>query len=222
MKRHLIPTLVLAALTMGLLACPKASTTDPTDPTSPAETAGDPCQSDDDCVVSCQEPGNCCGQFCTCSHVYSKQHDQEIGAANSQQCGASYPMCPKANCRRSTHKTVAKCQQGHCVATRMEIADKCDIDTDCKVSCRVRGQCCAPACDPCSQAYTRRKLEEIERWHRTNCAEVECAKVECVAPTEVSHHLACQMPYHRPFVSLGRAQFANTRTATWEAKNRAV
>ena len=108
----------LIALTLLLSACPKGSTPPPVDNTGGggASEAGE-CQSDDDCVVSCSRPNECCDQLCPpCEQAFSKAELEAHLSWQGPACAAT--SCPVAKCMAPTEETFAKCEAGQCVTGR--------------------------------------------------------------------------------------------------------
>jgi hypothetical protein len=100
---------------------PEPPVSDP-DPEPPGNTGGDPtqagaCRTDDDCVVSCARPTECCDQLCEpCEQVWPRSELEAHEAWRGGSCaGAS---CPVARCRAPVETTSARCEAGACVLVR--------------------------------------------------------------------------------------------------------
>ncbi len=63
---------------------------------------------------------------------------------------------------------------------------RCEADADCVVSCARAGQCCDQLCPPCSQAFHRDALAELQKWRAASCAAASCPVAKCMAPKEDS------------------------------------
>lgn len=79
------------------------------------------CASDDDCVISCDIPNDCCGEACQCDRPYHRDHEDAIREANAKKCAIIDPDCPQYDCDRPTDDIVPVCVAGACRAKRVPL-----------------------------------------------------------------------------------------------------
>ena len=118
--------LLIAAAILALAACKKdapATQTPPgnTDPGAGSGTAAasgpGSCTTDEDCVVTCARPRECCDQLCPpCEQVMTRDELMTVERWREEQCGAT--ECPMAKCMAPTEETFARCEQGTCTLDR--------------------------------------------------------------------------------------------------------
>ena len=77
------------------------------------------CTSDADCRVSCDRPGDCCGQGCECTGAYHKDQLRDMQAKNRESCAKSDYYCREYDCDKPTHDVEPECQEGLCTAVRV-------------------------------------------------------------------------------------------------------
>jgi hypothetical protein len=126
----------IAFALMSVAACHKSSgpPPEPTGTDAPAPSAGGEagggdapaaamaCKSDDDCVVSCARPSECCNQLCPpCEQVFTKDALAALETWKSQNCAAV--SCPMAKCMAPKEQTVARCTSGTCTIERVPAAN---------------------------------------------------------------------------------------------------
>jgi hypothetical protein len=160
------------------------------------------CTADEDCTVSCELPGDCCGQGCDCDAVYHVEEYDELRQANQAACTGE-ESCDQYRCPRSEFEKSARCRDARCelvrtpVGSRMEngffmaegapdplactTPDECTGDT---VS--AEGGCCN---DPYSlRAHSKSYAAWLYRW-RTE--DDRCSVVECPPPPNPSEPPDC-------------------------------
>jgi hypothetical protein len=91
------------------------------EPGTPAPTAMT-CSTDDDCVVSCARPSECCDQLCPpCEQIFNKEAFAALDKWKGEHCAAV--SCPMAKCMAPKEQTVARCTSGTCTIDRVPVAN---------------------------------------------------------------------------------------------------
>ena len=62
------------------------------------EVAFTPCESDDECLISCVEADSCCTKHCSCTNARHGKDDQAILAKRRDCTGFAYETCPQESC----------------------------------------------------------------------------------------------------------------------------
>ena len=159
------------------------------DAAAPAEVNGFACERNDDCVVSCVEKGDCCGQLCQCSNAYHKRELEAARKANSETCGKLRRDCPVASCPAPTGDLVPACVDKKCTAVEVPhySPDKrytCKTDDECVVTKVLPNNCCGQVCFA-SAVYHKDELTAIEAVNARRCTEElkpECPMAKCAKP----------------------------------------
>ncbi len=104
-------SLTLAAACSG--SSTPATSTPPTD-NSGGTVADGECTADDDCVISCAAPEQCCdAQLCPpCQQVYTRSELAALETWKSESCADE--SCPMAKCMAPTEQAMAVCNAGQC------------------------------------------------------------------------------------------------------------
>jgi hypothetical protein len=110
--------ILLLASAFAIAACSGSSTPSSTPAPDPVDNSGGSaaaeCASDDDCVVSCAVPEQCCdAQLCEpCQQVYTRAELAAIDDWRARSCAGE--SCPMAKCMAPTEQAVAVCSAGQC------------------------------------------------------------------------------------------------------------
>jgi hypothetical protein len=114
------------AIVIGLAACSGKSSPEPATPENttpdpdPDPVAAGGCATDDDCVISCAQPDECCDQLCPpCEQAWLRSDLDAHEAWRGPACAAT--SCPVAKCMAPTEETIARCREGACVVERRPI-----------------------------------------------------------------------------------------------------
>jgi hypothetical protein len=115
--RSVLPFALATTLALALSACSRGALPGP-EP-GPGNAGGTPaadgvCRSDDDCVISCAQPDECCGQLCPpCEQAW---HRDALAAHRVwSESACEDVVCPVARCMAPDHDTDAVCRAGACV-----------------------------------------------------------------------------------------------------------
>jgi len=102
---------LIALLVVSSVACLKAP--------APGDAAA-ACQTDADCVVSCERPNECCDQLCPpCAQVFTRASLEALRAWRASRCGGT--SCPVAKCAAPGEQSVAHCRAGQCALERVPL-----------------------------------------------------------------------------------------------------
>lgn len=147
------------------------------------------CTSDSECRVSCESPGDCCGQGCSCTNVYVEAEYQAFHAANEARCTSEHHKnCDQYKCAMPNHKTIAKCVNGACEGTKVPITSMDEgyfrtPDSPDPLVCTKADDCIGntlPTDDGCCNApttlgvYSKSYWAWINSWRAENCESVDC------------------------------------------------
>ncbi len=98
-----------------LVACTTTAETD--DTSKPHDAKAYVCQTDADCVMSCESRDECCTNPCGCDTVRHKLEHADIQRHNRAECALDDVDCPSAGaCDPSYAYATPRCREGTCVA----------------------------------------------------------------------------------------------------------
>jgi hypothetical protein len=73
------------------------------------------CTTSADCIIVCQDPGNCCAGQCGCKHAVNSSQLESMHAAWALACSKP-TKCPEVGC--ALEQFHAECEKGACIARR--------------------------------------------------------------------------------------------------------
>lgn len=146
------------------------------------------CSTDQECRVTCESPGSCCGQGCECTHVYVEAEFQAFHAENTKRCAEKTEECDQYSCTEPTHKTIAMCVDGACKGKRIPITTVKDgyfraASSPEPLTCKIANDCIGdtlPTATGCCNAptslgvYNKSYKAWLTSWRTENCEDATC------------------------------------------------
>jgi hypothetical protein len=192
---------------LGCSASPRASDSAAEDSKIEQREPATACKEDDDCLLSCLEAGNCCGEppFCTQARHWDDHH--AIQATRTNCLGFDYNSCPTPDHTVPSEVAIPVCKRKRCEVKMIpregppapiDLAGydrSCSQTSDCVV---VHNQPCAK----CGCGHDPINVKEVDRF-REAIAAVKCPPYDlwpdivcgdCMEPTPVCDAGQCKVP----------------------------
>jgi hypothetical protein len=112
----LVITLVLGCTTSTSSDDKPAKSTEPAKPEEPQTK----CDDDDDCRLSCIEPGNCCGEPPFCDKARHWDDHAKVEATRTNCLDFDYQTCPQADHAVPDEVALPKCKRKRCIVETIE------------------------------------------------------------------------------------------------------